>query len=82
MNFYHEINPSTGEITQLTGGKLDPVNFHYLRELDDDWIFFNSWRKVWPNIKPLLSELKIFRRYINADRRFQTVGDRKELQPQ
>ncbi|NBA95842.1 hypothetical protein [Pseudomonas sp. R5(2019)] len=82
MNLFHEINPSTGEIVRLCDGKHDPVNFHYIREQDSDWSFFHAWQKSWPTIRPLLSELKIFRRYINADRRFRTVGDRKELQPQ
>jgi hypothetical protein len=80
MKLYHEVNPSTDQITQLTSGAIDPENFCYVIEQEDDWMFLHSWRKAWPSILPLLSDLKVFRRYINAERRFKAICDRAELQ--
>ncbi|MBC2692745.1 hypothetical protein [Pseudomonas kielensis] len=80
MKLYHEVDASTDQIIQLTDGVIDPQNFCYVIEQANDWMFLHSWRKSWPNTLPLLSDLKVFRRYINAGRRFKAICDRAELQ--
>ena len=80
MKLYHKVDPSTDQITSLTEGVFDPENFYYVVEQESDWMFLHNWRKSWPSILPLLSDLKVFRRYINAQRRFKAVCERAECQ--
>lgn len=77
---YHQIDPATGEILRSTIGRWDTQLYDYVLERDDDFAFFEAWKKTWAHVNPLLSELKLYRQWKIADRAFRGVGDRPELQ--
>jgi len=78
MKLYYQIDRSSGEVLELTSARYDLETFDYLLEHDDDWKFLDAWRKSWPGVKPLLSELKLFRKWMNVQRQFKALHLRPE----
>jgi hypothetical protein len=79
MKLYYEIDPTTGEIIRLTVDNCNKLEYDYVLKKPSDRKFFESWRAVWPHVNPLISELKLFRKWNKAQLAFRTVGDRPEL---
>jgi len=73
MKLYHQIDRSSGEVLGLTTSRCNLNTFDYLLEHDDDILFLDAWRKSWPEVKPLLSELKLFRKWRNTERQFKAI---------
>lgn len=78
MKLYHQIDHSSGEVLGLTTARYDLETFHYLLEHDDDWRFLDAWSKSWPGVNPLVSELKLFRKWLNVQRQFKVIHLRPE----
>ena len=77
MQLFHQIDPITTELLCLAEFR-DADAYHYLKEQEDDWIMLDAWRKSYPDVKVLLSELKLFRRWMKLERRFKQTHLRAE----
>lgn len=80
MKLYYQINPATQETLGLYSGQFNEHEFEYVRERESDFGFYSTWKKFWPHVNPLLSELELYRRWKKADTAFRAVGYRPGLQ--
>lgn len=78
MKLYHQIDRSTGEVLGLIAGRPNTETFDYLLKQDYDILFFDAWKKSWPEVKPLVSELKLFRKWRNVQDQFRAIHLRPE----